>query len=123
MQIGEIARAANTAASTIRYYESIGLLPEPPRRSGRRIYDASTLTRLKMIHVAKQAGWSLNEIRLILNSQSQGGHFSQQWKAMAQQKLVELDDLIAQAQAMKALVRQGLACDCISAETCDLLAA
>ncbi len=121
MQIGEIAARANLPASTIRYYESIGLLPAPPRSSGRRVYSATVLDRLSLIQVAKQAGWTLDEIQQILDAQAQGGHFAEAWQAMAQQKLSELDTLIAQAESMKALIHQGLACRCTSAETCDLI--
>lgn len=122
MKIGDIAKQSNLPASTIRYYESIGLLPAVQRRSGRRVYDASVLNRLKMIQVAKQAGWRLDEIGRILNSDAQGGHFGDAWRSLAQQKLVELDALIAQAEAMKVLIHRGMACGCVSAETCDLLA-
>ena len=61
--IGEIASRAGVAASAIRYYESIGLLPEPERESGQRRYDESVLGRLGFIGVAQAAGFKLPEIK------------------------------------------------------------
>lgn len=49
-------------ASSIRYYESIGLLPEPERERGQRRYDDSVLGRLAFIGVAQAAGFKLTEI-------------------------------------------------------------
>lgn len=121
MNIGKIAQLANLPASTIRYYESINLLPQPARRHGRRVYQADVLERLNLIRVAKQAGWTLHEIKQIIDSNAQGGHFSDQWRKMAQQKLAELDQLIVQAEAMKEMIHQGLDCHCTSSADCQML--
>ncbi len=121
MNIGKIASLANLPASTIRYYESINLLPQPARHNGRRVYQADVLERLNLIRVAKQAGWTLDEIKIILDSNAQGGHFSATWRSMAQKKLAELDRLIAQAEAMKGMIYQGLDCGCTSSADCQLL--
>ena len=49
MNIGELARAADTKAETIRYYERIGLLPAPPRTAGNyRDYSAAHVSRLNL---------------------------------------------------------------------------
>ena len=55
LSIGEVSRRAGVAASAIRYYEEIGVLPVPQRRSGRRHYDASVIDRLSLIDLAQQA--------------------------------------------------------------------
>lgn len=68
MMIGEIARLSGTGAETIRYYERVGVLPVPERRpSGYRRYDASTLARLTYIRQAKDLGFTLAEIRELLD--------------------------------------------------------
>ncbi len=59
MRIGEVADQAGVRTSLIRYYEDIGLLPEPERVSGQRRYDATVLRRLTVIDVAHRAGMSL----------------------------------------------------------------
>ncbi|MFL5841199.1 MAG: MerR family transcriptional regulator [Thermoleophilaceae bacterium] len=60
--IGELAQRAGLATPAIRYYESIGLLPEPYRVSGQRRYGDDTLKRLEFIAAAQHAGFTLREI-------------------------------------------------------------
>ncbi|MHB1064860.1 MAG: MerR family transcriptional regulator [Georgenia sp.] len=73
MRIGELAREGGVNPKTIRYYESIGLLPEPDRTaSGYRDYEPSDLARLTFIRSAKRLGISLDEIREILAFQQRG---------------------------------------------------
>jgi DNA-binding transcriptional MerR regulator len=61
--ISELARRTGFAPSTLRYYESIGLLPDPERTdAGYRVYDDTALERLGFIARAKQMGLALNDI-------------------------------------------------------------
>jgi DNA-binding transcriptional MerR regulator len=55
LTIGEVARRAGKRASSIRYYESIGLLPTPRRVGGQRRYATETLRTLAVIDVAQRA--------------------------------------------------------------------
>jgi MerR family redox-sensitive transcriptional activator SoxR len=55
LTIGEVARRAGVATSLIRYYERIGLLPEPHRLHGQRRYDAEVLGKLGFIGIAQSA--------------------------------------------------------------------
>ncbi len=68
MTIGEVARQTGVRTSTLRYYEEIGLLPAPSRVNGQRRYDAGILQSLALIHVAQQAGFTVAEIQVLLNS-------------------------------------------------------
>src|SRR3989442_829672 len=72
LTIGEIATRAGVRTSSIRYYESIGVLPEPERRNGQRRYGPEAVERLKVIAVAQQAGFSLSEIGELLASSDEG---------------------------------------------------
>lgn len=73
MLIGEIADASGVPSQTIRFYERKGLLPDAERGSnGYRIYDESTLTRLRFINVAQAAGLTLSEIRSIVDLRDDG---------------------------------------------------
>lgn len=73
MRIGELAGMAGVNPKTIRYYESIGVLPEPHRTgSGYRDYDGSFLDRLTFIRSAQSLGVTLDEIREILLFREQG---------------------------------------------------
>ncbi len=68
MNIGELAEKVGIRTSAIRYYESEGLLPKPPRQSGWRRYNPSVVDRLQVIHAAREVGFSIEEIRTLLNS-------------------------------------------------------
>jgi MerR family copper efflux transcriptional regulator len=67
MKIGEVAKRTGVGIETIRYYEREGLLQEPGRRpSGYREYEESTVERLGYIRRAKELGFTLAEIRELL---------------------------------------------------------
>jgi len=73
LRIAELAEHADVSTATIRYYERIGLLPQPSRApNGYRIYDDTTVARLGFISRAKQLGCTLDEITE-LNSAWEGG--------------------------------------------------
>lgn len=122
MTIGTTARLAGVETSTLRYYESIGILPPPKRVSGQRRYEPEILQRLNIIRVAKEAGFTLPEIRTLLDGFSESKPPSANWKTMARQKLPEVEALITRAQTMKQILEDGLECDCLSLEDCTVLA-
>jgi DNA-binding transcriptional MerR regulator len=67
MRIGELGEKADLSPKAIRYYEDIGILPEPERTaSGYRDYDESALQRLRFIKAAQAVGFTLGEIREVL---------------------------------------------------------
>lgn len=73
MKIGELARLGDVNPKTIRYYESIGLLPAPARtHSGYRDYDDSYLDRLTFIRTAQRLGLTLDEVKEILSFRERG---------------------------------------------------
>jgi len=72
LTIGEVANRADLNVSAIRYYEAEGLLPAPPRVAGQRRYGDETLSRLGVIDVAKRAGFSLDDIRILLGASDKG---------------------------------------------------
>ena len=121
LTIGQIAAASGFAASAIRYYESVGVLPIPKRRNGRRVYDEAAIDLLRAIRVAKAAGFSVEELRILFRGFTKGASLSRMWKALAQRKLVELDAMIERANAMKDVLRAGLECDCLTPSDCRLL--
>lgn len=73
MKIGEVAASAGVTSQTIRYYESVGVLPEPARApNGYRAYDDSTIKRLAFIRDAQTSGLELAEIQMILDMKDRG---------------------------------------------------
>ncbi len=121
MTIGEVARRAGLPASTLRYYERIGLLPQPDRVGGQRRYSPQVVKRLAIIQVAKQAGFTLAEIRTLLDGFSDHSPPSARWKVLARKKLPEVQALIARAEGMKRLLEEGLDCECLSLDECVVL--
>ena len=67
IMIGDLARKTLTKVTTVRFYESIGLLkPAPRTASGRRTYDASDIERLHFIRNGRRLGFSVEEIRSLI---------------------------------------------------------
>ena len=122
MTIGEVAKQANLAPSTLRYWESVGILPAPNRVNGQRRYDGRVFQRLAIVRVAQDAGFNVAEIRTLLRGFSREVPPSARWKALASAKLEEIDRVIARAEAMKRVLEEGLECDCLRLEDCALLA-
>lgn len=73
MRIGELARRVGVDPRTIRYYESIGVLPEPARApSGYRDYDEEDVERLRFIRAAQGLGLRLNDIAEVMAFRERG---------------------------------------------------
>lgn len=67
LQRGELAERTGCNLETVRYYEKIGLLPEPPRtQGGHRAYDTTHERRLRFVLRARELGFTLQEIRELL---------------------------------------------------------
>lgn len=116
MKIGDVAHRSETPASTLRYYEDIGLIPPPRRESGQRVFDESILQRLAFIKVAQQIGFSLSEIDQLLN-----GATSDHWRDLAQGKMAEIDAAIHKYKSMREMLLRGMDCACIDFDDCELL--
>lgn len=119
--IGELARQVGMRASALRYYESLGLLPQAARVAGRRVFPASTVRRIALIRMAQRAGFSLADIRRLLSAGGDRGATGQ-WRALAERKIPELDRAIEQMQLLRNAVAECLACGCMNFESCRLLA-
>lgn len=114
LRIGELAERMGVNPRTIRYYEAIGLLPEPKRRpSGYRTYGASDLERLAFIRQAQQFGLRLDVIGEILALRDRGDRPCDYVLASVQRELDAVDMRIAELHA----VRDQLAALVARAET------
>ncbi len=125
MSIGEVARWAGVRPSALRYYEGVGLLPPPERTNGRRRYDGEVLRevldRLAVVRVAQQAGFTISEIRMLLDGFSEDTPPSERWRVLAREKLPEVEALVERALGMKNLLERGLRCECLRLEDCALI--
>src|SRR3712207_4190434 len=118
MRIGDVARRAGVRVSLIRYYEEIGLLPEPARISGQRRYDETVLRRLAVIDVAQRAGLTLDEIRELVDHGNDP--MSARLRAIAERRLPEIDALIERAQRVRSWLQTATACTCERIDDCAL---
>jgi len=118
LSIGDAARRAGVPASTLRYWERAGLLPAPQRVGGKRRYDAEDLRRLQVVVLAKQLGFSLAEIRLILSGISAKSPPPQLWRELAARKLPEVERTLNEARVMKEMLETGMRCECLTLEDC-----
>jgi MerR family redox-sensitive transcriptional activator SoxR len=112
MTIGELAREAGLRPSAVRYYESLGLLPAPERRSGRRVYSDGAVAHLAVVQFALATGFTLRETRQLVRGFSASTRAGDRWRALAGVKLVEVERLIAQAEAMRILLTRVSECRC-----------
>jgi DNA-binding transcriptional MerR regulator len=109
MRIGCLAQRAEVNPKTVRYYEQIGLLPEPRRTSsGYRDYDEQDLDRLVFIRRSQQLGLQLDEIREILALREQAARPCGFVVEVAQRRLAELDERIATMQLARRELRRLL---------------
>lgn len=118
LNIGELARQVGIQTSAIRYYEEIGLMPSAPRVGGWRQYESSMVDRLQVIHTARELGFSIEEIRVLLNGFPQASAPCDRWRSLAETKLPQLEEIIASATALKELLEVGLNCTCEEIELC-----
>jgi MerR family transcriptional regulator, redox-sensitive transcriptional activator SoxR len=116
MTIGALARQAGLRPSAVRYYERLGLLPAPLRRSGRRDYDPDAIARLAVVQFALSTGFTLRDTRQLVRGFSPAVAASARWRTLASTKIDEIDALITRAKTMKALLER-ISANC----TCDTL--
>jgi MerR family transcriptional regulator, redox-sensitive transcriptional activator SoxR len=107
LSIGEVARRSGLRTSAIRYYEKTGLLPRAPRNGYRRRYDHTILECLAIVRFAKYVGLRLAEIKWLLNDVP-GRPPPERWRKLAKERLRQVDVLIADGQAIRALLQMTL---------------
>ncbi len=114
IDIGALAKASGIPASTLRYYEDVGLIESVGRKGLRRQYHEDTLSQLALISLGKTAGFSLEEIR---------GMFDQDRtpvlpRPALHQRADELDAQIRRMTALSKLLRHVAECPAPSHMEC-----
>jgi len=122
VSIGTVADRYGVPATTLRYWEDIGLLPPQERSGGQRPYDLDALRRVLFIRMAKQSGLSLKAIRALLagNDHHHGPTFDD-WAQVARQQLEVIDQRVSELNHLKAAIEKCLACGCQQPQRCRLL--
>lgn len=123
MTIGQVSTEADVHVETIRYYQRMGLVGEPPRPPGGiRHYDRKTVARLRFIRRAQQLGFSLEEVRNLLALDD--GQSCRETRVLAEKKLGVIETRLADLRRMQKLLRSLIA-DCNSGKrprACPIIA-
>jgi MerR family mercuric resistance operon transcriptional regulator len=122
LTIGKLAAAGGVGVETIRYYQRKGLLEQPMRDSGIRRYGAEDLRRLRFIRQAQTAGFTLEQIKELIDLDESEDR--PRARELATARIEALDAQIAQLQAARDAL-QHLAKECGSSKSgpCPILAA
>lgn len=105
MRIGELAQASGTTTKTLRFYEEVGLLPEPARTAaGYRDYEAETLGRLDFVRRGQAAGLTLAQIRQVLQIRDGGQPPCQHVSDLLTTRLEDIDRQIAELRRLRTSV-------------------
>lgn len=120
LTIGQFAQAGAVGIETVRFYQRKGLLKIPVQNGGIRRYGEEDLRRLRFILMAKAAGFTLNEIKILIDLDS--SHDRHQARDMAMSRMEILDDKIKELQqARAALQRLVIQCSTGDAGPCPIL--
>lgn len=107
LTIGTLAKKTGTKVQTIRYYEQIGLMPEPGRtEGGQRRYRDAELDRLSFIRHARQLGFSLDAIRELLNLSDHPNKACDEADAIARRQLKQVEQRMARLEALRTELRR-----------------
>ena len=118
ISIGQLARVCGLAPSAIRYYERVGLLPKPVRVSRQRSYTADAIARLRVLRLAREAGFTIAETRTFVAGFAANTPPATRWRTLAERKLVEIDTQVARLEHMRELLESSFQCQCLSIDDC-----
>jgi len=115
--IGELSRQTQCHIETIRYYERIGLLPQPRRTQARfRRYGSEDVVRLRFIRRARQLGFTLDEVRALLRlSGADDDHTRAELRNLVAKHVGDIRARIADLQAMERVLSDAI-CECASGQ-------
>jgi MerR family copper efflux transcriptional regulator len=102
MNIGQAAKHSNVNAKTIRYYESIGLIPDASRSgNGYRTYSDKDVETLRFIHHSRNLGFSVKDVGLLLDLWRNHKRASADVKALALSHIKEVDRKIEELRKVR----------------------
>jgi DNA-binding transcriptional MerR regulator len=120
LTIGAVARLAGKSTAAIRYYEQIGLLPEPARSGGQRRYAQATVRTLAVIETGQRAGLALDEIRVLLAASPGDPAAVERLREVASRKLPEIIALIERSELVRDWLELAARCECPDLDQCPL---
>lgn len=121
LTIGEVSRRSGLPASTLHFYESIGLISSTRTAGNQRRYVAGVLRYLSIIKVAQRVGIPLDEIRDTIGPFRPGVKpTSRQWKQAAERWRATLSDRITRLERLRDELEGCIGCGCLSLQDCPL---
>ena len=112
LPIGEVSKSTGVAVSALRYYDEIGVITVSARVGGKRCFDPDTVGRVNFIRRAQEAGFSLEEIRRILDDERVGS------QELVEDKLAELSERRDRLDTMIGLLAEIRDCGCEVVASC-----
>ena len=106
MNIGEAAERSGLLAKTIRYYEDIGLVTAGRRQNGYRDYDDAQVHKLRFVQRARSLGFGIETCRSLLSLYEDKNRVSSDVKALALERLGEIDREIEELKSMRAVLAE-----------------
>jgi DNA-binding transcriptional MerR regulator len=108
--IGDVATRTGLTPDALRYYERLGLIDRPPRTAGGfRAYGPGVVARVRFVKQAQQQGWTLAEIRDLLQlDTSDGLSACQQVQQLLRHKLADLDARLAELREFRRTLNSQL---------------
>jgi MerR family redox-sensitive transcriptional activator SoxR len=120
LSIGALAKLTGKRPPTIRYYEQIGLMSQPVRVSGRRMYDPGAVRTLAVIETGQRAGLTLDEIKVLLSASPGDGAAIDRLREVAQRKLPQITALIERSELVRDWLECAARCECPHLDDCPL---
>lgn len=117
LSIGELEAETKTPVSALRFYERKGLLPLPPRVSGKRRYPPEAADRVRLIRMWQSAGFALREIAQLLHDSRR----RDSWKQLVQTKIAELAARQSEVERARQQLEHALLCRAPDWTTCPTM--
>ena len=118
MKIGEVSAKLGVPASTIRYYEKVGLLEPQQRISGRRVFNNKALFALEFIKLAQAADFSIGEIKSLLGAYADDPSPAGIWTSLAVRKREAVRKKMQELAQIDSVLSELLSCSCNSLTEC-----
>lgn len=118
MKIGDVVDRLGMPASTIRYYEKVGLIDPQRRVSGRREFDNHAIFSLEFVRLAQSAGFTIAETKSLLEAYAVDPTEKGAWKEKALTKRADIQTQIKELQKMDQILASILSCECPTLSVC-----
>ncbi|WP_433304424.1 MerR family transcriptional regulator [Actinoplanes sp. CA-030573] len=114
LSVGELAKRSGVPATTLRYYDAIGLLVPQRLANGHRRYPQAAVGRLELVRACRSLGLSLEEVAAVLGPAAGSGR-----REVAERKLSELDRTLGHLTAVRAVLAHFAQCRHTAPDDCE----